>query len=249
MKRIRVVFLSLLVLVTFNLFSPKLSSGETNTVTGSAIAVEQKQAISGNHYTIIHKKDCRIQFVTERPSKNDKKIMLCIPAAFTDLTDYGVDGACISNGTRCNNKVNHSLGGAFKIENGSYSMFSTNKGQMLTDSFLTAIAARKGSLFQQIYIVVNGKAEKFKDINKFQRRAIVEMKDKSWAVIESLESITLADFSKDIVELGALNALYTDMGAWDEGWYRDPSMPKVKVIGQLRSETSRQTNWVIFRAE
>ena len=251
MRRPRSMFLMLLVLMTVVIvFSPRFLNGEgTGRVKGDAISIEQKQASSGAHYTIFKLMDSRMHFVVERPSKDDKKIHLCIPAAFTDLTDYGVDGACLSNGKRCNDKVNYTLGGAFKIENGNYSMFSTGKGKMLTDSLLDVIAARKGSLFQQIYMVVNGKAEGFKDTKRFQRRGIVQMKDKSWTVIESLEALTLADFSRDLVELGALNAMYTDMGAWDEGWYREPSKDKVKVIGQLRSETSKQTNWVIFKAE
>ena len=245
------MFLLLLIGITLVIvFSPRFLNGEAaSRARENPVMIEEKQASSGNHYTIVHKKSCSLQFVVERPSKDDKKIMLCIPAAFTDLTDYGVDGACLSNGSRCNDKVNYTLGGAFKVENGSCSMFSTNKGKMLTDSLLDAIASKKGSLFQQIYMVVNGKAEGFKDKKVFQRRAIVQMKDKSWAVIESLEALTLADFSRDLVELGALNAMYTDMGAWDEGWYRDPGKEKVKVIGQLRSETSKQTNWVIFKAE
>jgi hypothetical protein len=245
------MFIMLLGMITLLIvFTPRLINGEASSeVKTEQITVEQRKVSSGNHYTIFHKKGCRMHFVVDRPRKEDKNIMLCIPAAFTDLNDYGVDGACLSNGNRCNDQVNYTLGGALKIENGNSFIFSTDKGRLLTDSLLDAIAKRKGSLFQQIYMVVDGKAESFKDKKLFQRRGLVQMKDKSWAVIESLEAISLADFSNDLVEMGVQHALYTDMGAWDEGWYREPGKEKVNVIGQLRSQTSRQSNWVIFKAE
>jgi hypothetical protein len=246
-QRPRSFLLLLLAAIAIFILSPRFLNGEdVESLAGKSLTIEKKQAKSGNHYTIFHKNECSISFVVERPSKDDKTIALCIAAAFTDLETYGVEGVCISDGKKCNDKVNHGVGGAFRIKEGKYTIFPTSKGKLLTDSLLDVIIKNKGSLFQQIQMVTNGKAATFKDKASFQRRAIIETK-KGWAVIESEESIMLEAFAKDMVELGAVNALYTDMGSWDEGWYRDPATGKNRVIGQIRTETDKQTNWIIFK--
>lgn len=243
----RSLFLVLIIAFLAIIISPRFLLGDSGNESGqNAITIKEKRSKDGHLYTIFYKDNSSISFETSRPDKDDKNIYLCIPAAFTDLQTYGIDGACVNKGQICNTKVNYALGGAMKIENGKCSIIDTKKGMLLTDSMLNTLAAKGGSLFQQIKIISNGKAADFKDTNVYQRRSIVQMKDKSWAVIESLNALTLADFSADLVELGAWNALYTDMGAWDEGWYRHPSSGKVTTIGQIRSETSKQTNWIVF---
>lgn len=242
----RSLFLVLVIAFAAIIISPRFLLGDNETAAGKGITVEKKTSKDGHHYTIFYKKMCSISFETERPSKDDKSIQLCIAGAFTDLETYSIDGACVCKGKRCNEKVNHTLGGAFKIDKDQYTIFPTDKGKLLTDSLLDTLAARGGSLFQQIQIVTGGKAATFKDQKVFQRRCLVQMKDKSWAVAESQEAITLADFTNDITEFGAYNALYTDMGSWDEGWYRDPGTEKRETIGQIRTETSKQSNWIIF---
>ena len=67
------------------------------------------------------------------------------------------------------------------------------------------------------------------------------------AIIESKQAITLKVFSDDLVLLGVQQLIYTDMGSWDEGWYKDPSSNKLVTIGQDLSQTSKQSNWIIFK--
>jgi hypothetical protein len=73
----------------------------------------------------------------------------------------------------------------------------------------------------------------------------VKLKGNKTAIIESYEHITLTAFTKDLLELGAVDALYTDMGAWDEGWYRQDN--KLITIGRMKSQTEKQCNWVVFK--
>jgi hypothetical protein len=182
----------------------------------------------------------------KRPDKNDKNILICIPAAYTDLQTYFVDGLYIDNGKVYNkDKVNHSLGGAIKIINGNCEIFPTQKGKLLNDSLINFITSKKGSLFQQIQMVEKGVGAKYKDTKLFQRRAIVKLKGNKTAIIESYEHITLTAFTKDLLELGAVDALYTDMGAWAEGWYRQDN--KLITIGRMKSQTDKQCNWVVFK--
>ena len=95
--------------------------------------------------------------------------------------------------------------------------------------------------------IEKGKGAKYKDEKLFQRRAIVKLKDNITAVIESYENISLSSFTSDMLELGVIDALYTDMGAWDEGWYRNPSDKKIITIGRMKTQTDKQCNWVVFK--
>jgi hypothetical protein len=214
----------------------------------NAISIEKKKATSGNNYTIIYQNTCKMEFTDKRPLATDKSIKACIAGAFTQLDNYKVDGVYLCNGKITNSiAVNKTLGGALKIVNGQASIFSTQKGKLFTKPFLNALAVQKASMFQQIQLISSGVASKFKDKANFQRRAIVIFKNGKTAFVECAESILLATFSKDLVELGAKDALYTDMGGWDEGYYIDPKTSKKVVIGLSRTHTQYQSNWVVFR--
>jgi hypothetical protein len=154
----------------------------------------------------------------------------------------------VSHGIAGNeNAVNTDIGGAIIFQKGQCRMMSTDKGQMLTKEFIQQIQQTKGSMFQQFLIVNAGKPASFKDKTKFQRRAIVRFNDGKLAVVESDKSIDFTTFNTDLVKLGVRQAIYTDMGAWDEGWYRNATTGKIVVIGNDRSLTWKQSNWVVFR--
>jgi hypothetical protein len=214
----------------------------------TTLVVENKKTASGNNYTIFYKNNLLMDVSLKRPSQNDKNIVLCIPGAFTDLQTIKADGLFIDNGTVYNKeKINHTLGGAIKIINGECEIFPSQKGKLLNDSLIDIVIKQKGSLFQQIQLIEKGKAAKYKDTKLFQRRAIVKLKNNKTTVIESFEHITLTAFTEDLIELGAVDALYTDMGSWDEGWYRDSKNNKTVTIGRIKTETAKQCNWVVFK--
>lgn len=212
------------------------------------LIVENKKTKSGYNYTIFYKNNLIMDVSLKRPDKNDNTILLAIAGAYTDLQTYSVDGLYIDNGKVYNkNKINHTLGGAIKIINGECDIFPTQKGKLLNDSLINLVVAKKGSLFQQIQMVEKGTGATYKDIKLFQRRAIVKLKGKQTAIIESYEHITLAAFTKDLLELGVTDALYTDMGAWDEGWYKTDG--KIVTIGRMKTQTDKQCNWVVFKVK
>lgn len=247
MTQKRISILSLLLLLAFA--APYVSGAfGSRPISAGTLQVENRKAASGYTYTIIYKDKLQLDVSLKRPDKNDPNILLCIPGAYTKLDDYTVDGLYIDNGKVYNkNAVNYSLGGAIKIVNGDCSIFPTQKGKLLNDSLINTVTAQKGSLFQQIQMVKDGVGATYKDIKLFQRRAIVKLKNNRTAVIESYEHITLAAFTKDIIELGAVDALYTDMGAWDEGWYKTGN--SIVTIGRMKTQTDKQSNWVIFKVK
>lgn len=239
--------ISIFLLITIG-FTFLISAFKTKNVNGNDLKIEQKRTKSGYNYTIFYKNNLKLDVSLTRPKKTDNNILLCFPGAYTDLGSYSVDGLFIDNGNVINkNKVNHSLGGAIKIINGECEIFPTNKGKLLSDSIINFVVSKKGSLFQQIQMIEKGKGAKYKDIKLFQRRAIVKLKGNKTAVIESYENITLATFTNDLLELGVTDALYTDMGAWDEGWYKNPSDNKIVTIGRMKTQTDKQCNWVVFK--
>lgn len=142
--------------------------------------------------------------------------------------------------------VSNQFGGAAVLQNGLIDFITTDKGALLTKSFLRDLANKKASLFQQFLLVTDGKPSPFKDRTLFQRRAIVKFKDGQTAIFESKHALTLTTFGEDLKSAGVQNAMYTDMGAWDEGWYRDSS-GTIKVIGLDKSRTDKQSNWLTFR--
>jgi hypothetical protein len=200
--------------------------------------------VNGHHFRLFVPDDATVQFVTERPRKDDKKIKLCVPAAFTDAYQH-IDGLAIAGGKTVSSAVDKQFGGACVFIDGDSEIFPTNGGTLLTDAVIKSIEAKHGSLFQQFQLVNDGVPSTFRDKSLFQRRAWVAYRDGVHALLESREALTLTQFAKDLADLDVLNAIYTDMGDWDEGWYRDDDN-HIQVLGTSRKATDKQTSWLVF---
>lgn len=223
-------------------------SAESAGPSTAAPSMETRKAQSGVSYRLWHQGSLAAEFHVTRPNQADKKIQLCIPAAFTTY-DNKIDGVYVSNGTPGNlDKVNNKFGGVLLITDGKCKIFPATRGAILPPALLSELTAQKGSFIQQFQVVVNGKGERFSDNSLFQRRGIAILSNGGTAVIESQTPITLTEFGRDAAELGAQQLIYTDMGPWSEGWYRDQRGQTV-VIGNDRTLTYRQTNWFIWRAK
>ncbi|MBX9951100.1 MAG: hypothetical protein K2Y39_18160 [Candidatus Obscuribacterales bacterium] len=225
------------------------------TCSGTALAksdnleIKSAKTASGMEYTLFYQGPHTAAFELKRPKQSDNSVLLCIPCAFTSYVG-SIDGIYICDG-RVHHKhfVSNACGGAGVIRNGYIDLISTNKGKIFTADYLKDLSAKRASLFQQFLVVENGIPAHFKDKTLYQRRAIVKLKDGQTALVESKNALTLTQFGVDLKELGAKNALYTDMGAYDEGWYRDAVDKAVKPIGNDRSLTEKQTNWFTFRVK
>jgi hypothetical protein len=203
------------------------------------------KTVNGIAYSTFFAGARKINLATTRPVPGDKNISFCIAAAFTRLDDNGIDGLFIENGEIKNSGVNRHLGGGLLIHGDSVFIIKTFEGKLPTKTWIDSVAALKCSFLQQIQLVRDDSALVFKkDKAFFQRRAVVIFKDSRTAVVESGTPITLQKFADDLVSLGVRNAIYTDMGGWDEGWYRDGS--KVRTIGLMRGSTRRQSNWFVM---
>ena len=163
--------------------------------TYSPLSAETIRGKSGTGYLFIYKNTAKMDLEITRPSKQDTTVYLSIAGAFTTLDSFTIDGLYVCKGKAGNtHKVNHSLGGGIKISGGECMIFSTEKGNLLTDSLLAILATQKGSLFQQIQCITKGVPARFKDVKLFQRRGIAVMNNGMIAIVESDKMITLADF-------------------------------------------------------
>jgi hypothetical protein len=209
---------------------------------------EELKTINNTQYLIITPSKAHIDFEITRPSKNDQNTLLCVAGAYTSLKTGAVDGLYICKGKLFNKKlINQTLDGGVKITANKVEIFSSNKGQILTDSFLKKITDQNGIFFQQSLCINNGMAINLNDSKLFQRRGIISLKTGGYAIVESKKAISLNAFSKDMIGIGANSLLNFDMGAWDEGWYRNAASNKLIVLGKNKSQTSKQSNWIVLR--
>ncbi|MBL4705049.1 MAG: hypothetical protein JKY54_11035 [Flavobacteriales bacterium] len=237
---------SLLLLLACGITSENIEPNEKPAV--PLVRVEEKSTDGGDEYTFMYLDSAELNFEVTRPSKDSAKVLLCVAAAFTDLGDFEIDGLYLNDGViRHQTRINKTLGGGLLKTADGISLIDTRKGSIFNDSTLATYADKKASLFQQILIIRNGKPESFKAERYFQRRAVVTTNDGQLYIVENTDALTLAQFCKDLVSLDTTikNALYLDMGSWDEGWYRHDKDSTV-VIGQNRSSTAHQSNWLVF---
>ena len=223
------------------------SSDQTNSV--SATATENLWPKEDEFYSVFYPGNLIPELRNIRPLSSDTTLQFCIPVAFTKLKNDSIDGLFIMNGKIVNRSaVNHTLGGGMLIRNNGISIFKTDNGKLLTESWSDSIANLQQSFFQQIQLVRNGEAlELRKNQDLWQRRAIVIFQGGEMAVIESKNEITLQEFAEDLVKLKVVDAIYTDMGSFDEGWYRNQTTKAIVPLGKNRRDTQRQSNWLVFK--
>jgi hypothetical protein len=210
-----------------------------------SIGARHVKGPSGTRYLWLYQNNSTIHWTATRPKKEDKSIMLCIPAAFTGAYG-GIVGLYVLSGQPFN-KPDDKIGGMVVVQGGRCNVLSTPGGK-IGDDLLQPMKVKRADCFQQFQVVANGKGERFRDASRFQRRGIAILKDGTTVIIESVEPITLTQFGEDSAALGVEQLAYTDMGPWDEGWYRNPSDGKLITIGQDRSLTGRQSNWLYFES-
>ena len=243
-KFIFLLCVSLLFGITF--FFPALISSQ-QIPNKSAIKIKKYTAPSGNKYNFYLKGTNKIKFTATRPDKEDTTILLCIPAAFTRLTDYKPDGFFMVNGVPGNqDSINYTLDGTVKISEDSLQFFSSNKGKIFTKTFVDSLKIEKAFIFQQTQLIKNSTPLAVRSNHKYQCRGIAILATGEVCVIESEDVITLATFAEDLAsEKKVKQLMYTDMGAWDEGWYKNSKNRLVK-LGKNFSQTKKQSNWLIF---
>lgn len=182
----------------------------------------------------------------EPPSINDTSIALNVAAAFTlDTETMDVCGDHVVAGERIKGYDDITATGHALIIGNEV----TIKSNAYLDESIEAAVKGKGYLFQQCYIVEDGKG-KVERIPKAIRdrkahiiyRAACVMSDGSFAIVQGDEPMYCGEFIDALVSLGARQALYLDMGTWAWGWVR--SGKATQELSEHFSNTRYQSNWL-----
>lgn len=208
----------------------------------------QRKTKKGTAYLLCYPQSLAVRVVTSRPDVGDSHNLLSVAAAYTDLqTNQPLDLlVCEGRVLQAQAKVGF-LDGSLTIVDNALTINKLRQGQSPPSAQLAHVRARNGTLLLQELLVFQGKNQKAVGGSVFQRRALVEFASHQFAVVESASNyLTLKQFGDDLLELGAKNALYLDMGDWDEGWYKAPG--ELVRLGNRRTETARQSNWLVFVA-
>ncbi len=210
------------------------------------VRVEARTTAAGGQYTIFYPQQLTVRVVTTRPDPAGAGNWLSVAAAYTDLTSYQPLDLLVCQGQlRQRQATVGFLDGQLTILGDSLRIDRLPKGQSPPAGQLAQAQRQRGTILLQELLVFEGQNQRPAGGSLFQRRALAELADHRFAVVESeADDVSMQQFGDDLVELGARNALYLDMGGWDEGWYKDGG--SVVKLGHRRTDTARQSNWLMF---
>ncbi len=210
------------------------------------VRVEEKTTAKGSSYAIFYPQGLAVDVVTQRPQPTDDRRYLSVAAAYTDLeTDQPLDLLVYQGHPRQAKATVGFLTGVLTIAGDTLAIDRVTAGKAPPLTQLARASRLHGTVLLQELLVFAGKNQRSAGGSLFQRRALVEFANRRFAVVESLaDDVEMKQFADDLLELGATNALYLDMGDWDEGWYRAGS--EIIRLGHRRTHTARQSNWLVF---
>ena len=205
-----------------------------------------RQTAGGARYSLFYPGSLAVRAVTSRPVPESPPCLLSVAAAYTDLqTNHPLD-LLVCNGQVLQRQVKVGyLNGVLTSLGDTLTITRLAAGELPSSTEIERARNQRGTLLLQELLVFQGQNQKSDGGSLFQRRALVEFANRRFAVVEShSDSVTMKQFGDDLVELGAKNALYLDMGGWDEGWYKAGG--KTITLGHRRTHTTQQSNWLIF---
>lgn len=205
----------------------------------------ETKTVAKKSYALFFQKQPNIRLTIEHPSKDNTSILLSVPGTYTSPQNK-VEGFLVLDGNIIQNKERQGWNGAAIFKDGSIEIIQTSNGRLLTQEKLREIAREGASLIQAHLLIFHNKAEHFKPQLPYQRRALAVFSDDTIAVVESSTALGLNEFAEDLIKLGVKDAINLDMGAWSEGWYRNPKSGEIITIGSPSESTKRQSNWIVF---
>jgi hypothetical protein len=203
----------------------------------------ERRAVEGRPYRLFEPVTASFALTLKRPTERDASVVLCVAGTYTS-PENDVEGIVFLDGKRVRDRA-QKWEGMLSIEDGRARVEHRAPSTFDAAAF-ERYGRRKTSLVQGHLLVDAGRPTKLKESPELYRRGIVTVDSGRSFVVESAEPVKLARFATDLAALGATAALNLDMGAWDEGWYRDESGAVVQ-LGHDRSHTERQSNWLVLR--
>ena len=219
-------------------------------------SVKVNHVEAAGHKLIVMKPDkkAQVRFVSHKqndfngaPSIDDAAIVLNVAAAFTLNTEtMDVCGDHVVAGERIKGYDDITATGHMLILDNKVTIKSND---CLNES-LKAAEEGQGFLFQQCYIVEDGKGivERIPKAIRDRKahiiyRAACVMSDGNFAIVQGDEPMYCGEFIDALVAFGAKQALYLDMGTWAWGWVRENGMPTQELSDHFFN-TRYQSNWL-----
>lgn len=189
------------------------------------------------------------------PSKDDKSVIMFAEAAFTgelldEFSHKNISSSHVSNGEYYSGFLCKRNRGVFTYYNGVPHFvyqggFLKVPWPKYMESALRESAHYGGCGFAQEMMIHEGKeiphTRPASNTNEFRALCMIDGK---LAVADSKGSVKFGDFIKSLLQVGATEALYLDMGpGWNYSWYRDANGNAVEIHS---TATKYATNWVTF---
>ena len=189
------------------------------------------------------------------PSKDDKSVIMFAEAAFTrelleKFSHKNISSSYVSNGKYYSGYLCKRNRGVFTYYNGEPHFvyqggFLKVPWPKYMEGALREAAHYGGCGFAQEMMIYEGKeiphTRPASNTNEFRALCMIDGK---LAVADSKGSVKFGDFIKSLLQVGATEALYLDMGpGWNYSWYRDANGNAVEIHS---TPTKYATNWITF---
>lgn len=182
-------------------------------------------------------------FSTTKPDTLNRSIGLSVVAAFTSKAPEHIVGTSVCKGKRLYYPTESESGYCLITSSGvEINPLDTNDATPITKAI-----REKGDYFQQMILVNGGKAVPttiFRN-RTTARRALVITASQTM-LVETDDRIHIDVFTDCLIRMGAIQAIYLDMGSWSEGWYRTNS-GQICRIGKNWKSSHLQTNWLVIQ--
>lgn len=182
-------------------------------------------------------------FERTKPDERDTNIGLCMVAAFTSKPPEHIVGTTVCKGELRADSTESETGYCLIVDgNITISPLNQNREQSISKAI-----EQKGDYFQQMLLVHNRQAVKtnvFK--NRTTARRALAIVNRKPLIVETNDRIHIDTFTTCLLQMGAEQAIYLDMGSWSEGWYRTNNQT-IQRIGNNRRSTHLQTNWITIK--
>lgn len=187
----------------------------------------------------------RIDLVCENmPEKSDSSVIFMASAAYTvkckdTFSHDNIIGNHVSGGQLFRGAPSKTYRGAFVYYNDSSQFIYNDWAKELK------IAAENGGCgFAQDMMIHKGREvdhwRKSSDVNSYRALCLIDGKV---SIADSDGKMKFGDFITNLLQAGATEAIYLDMGGWNYSWYRDDSG---KAIDIHPIPNKYATNWITF---
>lgn len=230
-------------------------SADSTTVDSGTIAEECIIDIKGTEPLVDIVDTCMLRIYYPKYSKidlvcgqmpkkgNDSVIMVCAAAYTAKKLDHfdhkNIIGNHVSGGKLHNGATSKSYRGAFSYYDGKPHFAYEN-----WNSDFRLASSKGGCGFAQDMMIHDGGivSHSREKNSKTLFRALCLI-DGKVAIADSKEEISIGDFITNLLNAGATEAIYLDMGDWKHSWYRDN---EGKVVDIYPNPTRYGTNWITF---